>query len=86
MLIYHKTNNQIYVCNVMFSYKGSDVHHFKKCFDSIWEKHMEFVEQLQNDGDCYVTGATFKGAIYDGMWMKRDKLDRFFHQFKKEAA
>jgi len=76
MIIYHKTNNKIISTCVISGYGESSVTHGT----SVWDKHQEKVNQLVNNGDVFVTGATHYKAIYEGMFETRDKYIRYIKQ------
>ena len=69
MIIYHKTNNQIFSTQVVLSAKGSEI----STGTFVWNKHRENVDKLENDGDVFITGASFAGAEYSGFFDKREK-------------
>lgn len=79
MLIYHKENNKVYCTQVMMSALASDVSHGTH----VWDKHRESVDKLVDNGDVFVTGGTYYGAVYEGKFEPREK---FSHYGLEEAS
>jgi len=69
MLIYHITNNTLYVTEVMIGSIKSSVNKFK--VKNIPEKHVKNISELRNNGLVYVTGGTYASANYDGKFEPR---------------
>lgn len=76
MLIYHKENGVTSCTMVMLGAGSSSTSHGKH----VWDKHKECVDMLEDDGDVFVTGGTYVGAIYEGKFENREN---FKHYFKK---
>ena len=68
MLIYHKTNNKIYCTQVILGLKNEIT-----TGTFVWDKHKEQVNELENNGDVFVTGATHFGAVYEGEYISRER-------------
>lgn len=73
MLIYHKTKDEIHCTAVQYFSGNSVVTHSSY----VWEKHKEAVETLENDGEVYVTGGNYLGAVYEGKFEPRDMFERY---------
>ena len=73
MLIYHKTNNEIQCTCVQYSAGASTVSHS----GYVWDKHRAMVDTLVNDGEVFVTGGNYLGAVYEGKFEPRDMFERF---------
>lgn len=71
MLIYHKTDNKLMVTQVMTGISKSGVSHFEKRVEDVPESHLTGVRDLSNNGNVFVTGGTYKGAIYKGKFELR---------------
>jgi hypothetical protein len=76
MLIYHITNNKLVCTQVMSGFSGSKVSHGTH----VWEKHQSMIDELKNDGDILITGATFVGAVYSGSYHKRENFTRYIEK------
>jgi len=73
MIIYHKTNNELFSTQVIIGAKKTGVTHGV----FVWEKHRENIDKLENDGDVFIVGATFAGADYNGFFDSREKWKDF---------
>ena len=73
MLIYSKNNGKIICTAVQLSAGRTIVTHSSY----IWEKHKSAVNKLQDNGDVYVTGGTYSGAVYSGKMEPRDKFSQY---------
>jgi hypothetical protein len=73
MLIYHKENGKITCTEVIIGFDKSSIKHS----NYIWSKHKEQVAKLEDNGNVFVTGATFKGADYSGTFFKRDIFEEY---------
>lgn len=73
MLIYHKTNGKVFCTQIMMSVLKSDVSHGTH----IWDKHQEGVNKLVNNGNVFVTGGTYYGAVYEGKFEPREKFSHY---------
>lgn len=73
MIIYHKTNGKtVSTCVILGAGKSSVTHG-----SSVWEKHKEEVDKLTDNGDVYVTGGSYYGAVYTGKLEDRSKFEHY---------
>jgi len=77
MLIYHKTNDKLKITEVIHGVNSITRTFIIKDFSKLQEKDKQMVSSLANDGDIYITGATFKDAIYSGMICKRTSFSYY---------
>jgi len=75
MLIYHKTNNKIVCTQVIMGSGKSNISHGSY----IWDKHKKMVDKLENNGDVFVTGGTFIGAVYEGAFYERANFKKYIN-------
>lgn len=78
MIIYHRTHGKIVSTSVMLGARGSVINHGSH----VWDKHREKVDNLEEGGDVFVTGATFVGAVYEGITMSRESMVRYIQDAK----
>ena len=78
MIIYHKTDNKIYNTCVILGADKTSI----STGTFIWGKHKEQVQKLENNSDVFVTGGTHYGAVYSGMFCKREKYQQYLKDIK----
>ena len=73
MLIYSKQNGKTTCTCIIKGASKSNVSHS----DYVWDKHKNQVDKLSDNGDVFVTGGTYKGAIYEGKFEPREMFSHY---------
>ncbi len=78
MLIYHKSKDVVKCTSICMGASKTDV----TTSNFIWDKHRHATDRLENDGDVFVTGGSYVGAVYEGKFEPRAMFSHYLGEEK----